>query len=110
MDASLSIDPAFSSTVHSVNTVDITSLGVSGFGPANYATFFDDVLNVWASASGFTNLGQVADGTSMQALLRHPEDILEIYVLPLGILILLMYSLMPGFPEQRLFSALLEVQ
>ncbi len=40
----------------------ITALGVSGFALADYEALFDVALNVWASASGFTNLGQVADG------------------------------------------------
>ncbi|MDK1031974.1 MAG: matrixin family metalloprotease, partial [Planctomycetia bacterium] len=38
------------------------SLGVSGFSAANYATVIDDALDVWASVSAFTNLGEVTDG------------------------------------------------
>ena len=40
----------------------ITGLNVSGFGASDYEGMVDAVLNVWADASGFTNLGQVADG------------------------------------------------
>ena len=44
-------------------TQAITSLGVAGFvTAADYANMINAAMNVWAAASGFTNLGQVADG------------------------------------------------
>ena len=42
-------------------TQDITSLGVAGWGVAQYASMISAALDVWAAASGFTNLGMVAD-------------------------------------------------
>lgn len=47
---------------HSGSTVDITTLGIPGYTAANYAADINSALNVWASPSLFTNLGQVADG------------------------------------------------
>jgi len=47
---------------HAGATQAITSLGVAGWGVAQYAAMINDAMNVWAAASGFTNLGQVADG------------------------------------------------
>jgi hypothetical protein len=52
--------PAFDD--HGANTSDITSLGVAGWGVADYASMIGEMLDVWAAVSGFTNLGQVADG------------------------------------------------
>ncbi len=40
----------------------ITSLGVAGYGAAQYAADIDAALNVWAGVSAFTNLGSVVDG------------------------------------------------
>lgn len=46
----------------------ITGLGVAGWGVADYANMINAMLDVWAAASGFTNLGQVADsGVGMGA-------------------------------------------
>lgn len=47
---------------HVGTTQAITALGVAGWGVAQYAAMIDAAMNVWAAASGFTNLGQVADG------------------------------------------------
>lgn len=47
---------------HTGNTQAITALGVSGFSFANYASMFNSAFNVWSTVSGWTNLGQVADG------------------------------------------------
>ena len=44
------------------STAAITSLNVAGWGVAQYETMFDWALDTWAAASGFSNLGQVADG------------------------------------------------
>ncbi len=50
-------------TAHAGNkTVDILELGLPDFTVEDYAALVHDALNVWAAASGFTNLGQVADG------------------------------------------------
>lgn len=63
MGAGFSDASGFDSAAHGSNTTQaITSLGVTGFGIAQYAAVFDDALDVWADASGFTNLGQVTDG------------------------------------------------
>jgi hypothetical protein len=43
-------------------TAAITALGVPGFAAGDYANLVNAAMNIWASASGFTNLGQVADG------------------------------------------------
>ena len=49
-------------------TQAITSLGVAGWGVAQYASMINAALDIWAAASGFTNLGQVADsGTNAGA-------------------------------------------
>jgi len=42
-------------------TQAITALGVAGFGVADYVNLINAAMDVWAAASGFTNLGQVAD-------------------------------------------------
>ena len=48
---------------HGANlTSNITALGVPGFSAADYANLVDAALGIWDTASGFTNLGQVADG------------------------------------------------
>jgi hypothetical protein len=47
---------------HAGATQAITALGVAGWGAADYANMINAAMNVWAAASGFTNLGQVADG------------------------------------------------
>lgn len=62
MDAGF-VDVSGSDTKHGANTTQlITTLGVPGFGVADYAAVINWGLNVWAGASMFTNLGQVADG------------------------------------------------
>ncbi|MHC4464293.1 MAG: matrixin family metalloprotease [Planctomycetota bacterium] len=47
---------------HGPATSLIAALGVPGYTAANYAADINSALNVWASVSMFTNLGQVADG------------------------------------------------
>lgn len=48
---------------HGANpTSAITALGVPSYTAANYAADMSAALDVWASVSLFTNLGQVADG------------------------------------------------
>ncbi len=48
---------------HSPNlTVAITGLAVPTFTMASYISYFDSILDVWASVSGFDNLGMVTDG------------------------------------------------
>ena len=55
-------DASGADSSHGANTSElITGLNVSGFGASDYEGMVDAVLNVWADASGFTNLGQVAD-------------------------------------------------
>lgn len=46
---------------HDGATQLITALGVAGFTVADYGTMVGAALDIWASVSGFTNLGQVAD-------------------------------------------------
>jgi len=63
-----------------VGTTDaITDLGVPGFAAADYAALVNAAMDVWASVSGFTNLGQVADGGvdagALQAAGGHLGDI-----------------------------------
>ncbi|MHC4174808.1 MAG: matrixin family metalloprotease [Planctomycetota bacterium] len=49
--------------IHGSNlTSPIEALGVPGYAAANYAADISAALDVWASVSWFTNLGQVADG------------------------------------------------
>ncbi|MEX1229803.1 MAG: matrixin family metalloprotease [Planctomycetaceae bacterium] len=47
---------------HTGTTAVITSLGVAGWGMAEYVAMIDWALDTWAAVSGFTNLGVVADG------------------------------------------------
>jgi hypothetical protein len=48
---------------HGSLTLDfVTAMGVPGFTLAHYKAMIDAVLSVWDSVSGFTNLGEVADG------------------------------------------------
>ncbi len=48
---------------HGANlTSNITALGVPGFSAVDYADLVNSALAIWDAASGFTNLGQVADG------------------------------------------------
>jgi len=62
MDAGFSDVSGYDSG-HSANvTQSITSLGISGYTAAHYASDISAALNIWASVSAFTNLGQVADG------------------------------------------------
>jgi hypothetical protein len=43
-------------------TQNITALGVAGWIAADYVNMINAAMDVWAAASDFTNLGQVADG------------------------------------------------
>ncbi len=67
-------------TAHGTNlTAAITALGVSTYMEADYAADISAALDVWASVSMFTNLGQVADGgvnaAALQAIGGHLGDI-----------------------------------
>lgn len=63
MAAGIGADPlASDTTAHSGTTAAITALGVPTFALADYKTLINNAINVWAAVSGFTNLGEVADG------------------------------------------------
>jgi hypothetical protein len=55
-------DVSGADTGHVGTTQAITALNVPGWTTANYANVINTALNTWAAVSGFTNLGQVADG------------------------------------------------
>lgn len=61
MGAGLSDASGFHAVGHDPTTVAITSLGVAGWGMADYIAVVDWALDQWAAVSGFTNLGLVAD-------------------------------------------------
>ena len=58
------VDPSTYDTLHGANVTSvITALSVPGYTmAADYAADISAALDVWAGASWFTNLGQVADG------------------------------------------------
>ena len=60
-------------------TGDITDLAITGFAFDDYVATFNTALNVWASSSGFTNLGFVpdsgADAGALEASGGHIGDI-----------------------------------
>ena len=66
MNGGLTRDPSVDTTSHRFgfeNTMPITNLiPTSGYTVTNYANLIDAALDVWDAASGFTNLGFVADG------------------------------------------------
>ncbi|MBW8001140.1 MAG: matrixin family metalloprotease [Planctomycetes bacterium] len=64
-------------TEHGTNkTQNITALGIAGFEFDDYVTMVDDALDIWASVSGFENLGNVTDsGNNIGTYGEHTADI-----------------------------------
>jgi len=80
MGAGIGADPLSGDFGHTGLTADITALGVPAFGTAAaYAAVFDAALDVWASASDFTNLGEIpdagADAGALESSGGHLADI-----------------------------------
>lgn len=72
-------DPTHQNAFFDYKSQSITSLNVAGFAFIDYVNMFDAALDVWDAASGFTNLGFVADGNvdagALQANGGHLGDI-----------------------------------